>query len=393
MDYSIRGARVLLPGGELVPASVDIAAGRIAGIGESSSVQGTLRGLDGAGLLLLPGIVDLHGDAFERQLMPRPQVHFPADIALVDTDRQLVANGVTTALHGLTWSWEPGLRGREAAVSFIDTLERLRPSLACDSHVHLRHEVFNIDAAAEIENWLAAGRIHLLAFNNHLPMFKRRIEQPTKLAQYAERAHISIAAFIELIQEVAAREPQVAEVNRSLAEAARRHGVTLASHDDATPQMRREFHALGCGLCEFPLNPETAEEARRLGDAVIMGAPNVVRGGSHLEGGGMGAAKLAAAGLVDVLTSDYYYPALMQAAFRLVRDGVASLAQAWRLVSFNPARLGGFADRGEIALGQRADLLLVDDRDPALPRLVATLVNGRLVHGIRDMGMTGDWGR
>ncbi|PKU26401.1 alpha-D-ribose 1-methylphosphonate 5-triphosphate diphosphatase [Telmatospirillum siberiense] len=380
MDFCIEGARVLLPDGALTPVSVAVSGGRIAEIGGSSGS----RVLDASGLLLLPGIIDLHGDAFERQLMPRPQVHFPADIALIDTDRQLVANGVTTALHGLTWSWEPGLRGREAAVGFLDTLERLRPVLACDSHVHLRYEVFNIGAADEIEQWLVRGRIHLLAFNDHLPMFKRRVAQPSKLAQYAERAHLGLTAFTDLLNTVSEREAEVAPTNRRLAETARRHGVALASHDDPTPEARRHFHDLGCGLCEFPLNRETAEEGRRQGDSVIMGSPNVVRGRSHLDGG-MRAAEMAAAGLLDVLTSDYYYPALPQAPFRLARDGMLPFAQAWRLVSTNPARVAGFVDRGEIAPGQRADFALIDDADPELPRVIATVVGGELVHATKDL--------
>jgi len=375
LETHIRGARVLTPDGAFVEAGVTIVEGRIAGIGGYSSG----RMLDAGGLLLLPGIVDLHGDAFERQLMPRPRVHFPTDVALLDTDRQLVANGITTALHGLTWSWEPGLRGREAALRFLETLERLRPTLACDSHVHLRHEVYNVGAADEIERWLADGRIRLLAFNDHLPMFTARIDQPAKLAQYAERAHMTVEAFIDLLHEVVDRRAMVDPTNRRLAEAARRHGVALASHDDGSPEARQHFHGLGCSLCEFPLNRATAEEGRRLGNGVILGAPNVVRGGSHIEGG-MRAADLAAAGLADVLTSDYYYPALAHAAFRLAREGSLGLADAWRLISTNPARLAGFADRGTIAVGQRADLVLIDDREPGLPRVVATMVAGRLVY-------------
>jgi alpha-D-ribose 1-methylphosphonate 5-triphosphate diphosphatase len=213
-------------------------------------------------------------------------------------------------------------------------------------------------------------------------MFTTRIAQPAKLAQYAERAHMSIEDFTRLVRVTAEKAEQVPAINARLAEAAHRAGVALASHDDASPAVRRHFNALGCGLCEFPLNRATAEEGRRLGNANIFGAPNVVRGGSHIDGG-MKAADMAAAGLVDVLTSDYYYPALMHCAFRLARDGVMALADAWRLVSTNPARAAGFADRGEIAPGQRADVVLVDDSDPVLPRVVATMVAGRLVHAER----------
>ncbi|MBI2240159.1 MAG: alpha-D-ribose 1-methylphosphonate 5-triphosphate diphosphatase [Magnetospirillum gryphiswaldense] len=379
MRIRIEGAHVLTPSGDLVDTPVSVEDGVIQTVGQ----DGGGKSWDGRGLLLLPGVVDLHGDAFERQLMPRPQVRFPTDIALVDTDRQMLANGITTALHGLTWSWEPGLRGRDAALSFLDNLERLRPVLGCDSRVHLRHEVYNIDAADEIEEWLGLGRLHLLAFNDHLPMFLRRVEQPTKLAQYAERAHMSLEDFVALVHQVDDRQPLVDTTNRRLAEAARKHGVALASHDDESPEMRQHFHQMGCSLCEFPLTRPTAETARHMGDGVIMGAPNVVRGGSHIEGG-MRAADMAAAGLVDVLTSDYYYPALVHAPFRLVRDGLLPLAQAWGLVSTNPARLAGFTDRGQIAPGQRADLVLVDASAPTLPRVVATMVNGRMVHATHD---------
>lgn len=375
MTLAVTGARVLLADGAISRQSVTIEGGMIAEIGTDHSSPK----LAADGLLLLPGIVDLHGDAFERQLMPRPKVSFPADIALLDTDRQLLANGITTALHGVTWSWEPGLRGRQAAVELRDALIRLRPHLGCDTHLHLRFETFNIAAADEIESWLEAGIIKLLAFNNHLPAMQRRLGSPAKLAQYAERAELSVADFAALIEETAGHADQVAAVIEKLAATARKCAIALASHDDASPDMRRHFHALGCALCEFPMSVETAEEARRQGSAVIMGAPNVLRGGSHQDHG-IAATSLIAAGLVDILASDYYYPALFQAAFRLVREHILDLPAAWHLVSANPARLGGLGDRGEIATGRRADLILVDDQDPALPRIMAVFAGGRLVH-------------
>lgn len=378
MHYRIDGAQVLQPDGSLTTGTVAIAEGTIL----DRETARPERRIDATGLLLLPGIIDLHGDAFERQLMPRPQVMFPTDVALIDTDRQLAANGITTAFHGLTWSWEPGLRGRDAAIRFLDALDRLRPVLGCDNRVHLRHEMYNIEAAAEIEGWLSAGRIHLLALNDHLPMFQRRLSQPAKLAQYAERAHMSLDEFIALIHWTAERAPEVPGVNRRLTRAAREAGLPLASHDDDSPEIRRHFHDLGCTLCEFPTTRDTA--AHDLNDGVIMGAPNVVRGGSHSEGG-MRAADLIADGLVDALTSDYYYPALLHAAFRLAEDGICPLGHAWRLISAHPARLAGFSDRGAIAAGQRADLILVDDARMSVPRVVATFAGGRLVHATKDL--------
>ena len=122
---------------------------------------------DAGGYLVLPGIVDLHGDAFERQLMPRPGVHFAPVPALLETDRQLLANGITTAYHGVTLSWEPGLRGIEAAREFLAALSAVRPRLGADARLHLRFECFNLDAVEEVVSWIEAGRIDLLAFNEH----------------------------------------------------------------------------------------------------------------------------------------------------------------------------------------------------------------------------------
>jgi alpha-D-ribose 1-methylphosphonate 5-triphosphate diphosphatase len=376
-ELTIRGAQVLLSDGAIAPTDVVIADGLIQELGGPAAG----RILDVDGLLLLPGIVDLHGDAFERQIMPRPGVHFPIDLALVDTDRQLAANGITTAFHGLTWSWEPGLRGRDSALALFDAIERIRSRLLVDTRIHLRHEVYNVDAADAIVDLLTAGKVGLLAFNDHLPMMRRKSNTPQKLMQYAERAELPLDTYLDLLDEVAAREASVPATNDRIAWEARRHGVAMASHDDPSPELRRHFHDLGCALCEFPLNRPTLEAARRFGDAVIMGAPNVVRGGSH--NGGLTVAELVRDGLVDVLTSDYYYPALLHAPFRLSAGGFCDFAAAWDMVSANPANAVGLPDRGRIAPGQRADLILVDDRDPGLPHIVATIAAGKVVasHG------------
>ncbi|TXL81663.1 alpha-D-ribose 1-methylphosphonate 5-triphosphate diphosphatase [Vineibacter terrae] len=330
------------------------------------------------GLLALPGIIDLHGDAFERQLMPRPGVFFADDLALLDTDRQLAANGVTTAYHGLTWSWEPGLRGTERAHAMAEALDRLRPQLACDTRLHLRWETYNLDVVPDVMQWLDAGRIHLLAFNDHTPPMLARLDDAATLLKYAERGGTTVTAFRDLLRSVGARHGAVPAAIATLAGHAGRLGVPLASHDDETPAQRAALHALGCTLCEFPKNRETAQAARATGDHVLMGAPNVVRGGSHL--GGVSAAALIGDGICDVLTSDYYYPALLHAPFRLARDHGSDVGRFWPLVSAQPARAAGLRDRGTLQPGRRADLILVDARDGQWPRVVATVVAGRIVH-------------
>ena len=389
--FALRGGRVLTADGGLRPATVIVEDTMIAAIEPASGNGVASDVVDATGLLVLPGIVDLHGDAFERQIMPRPGVRFPLDVALVDTDRQMLANGITTAFHGITYSWEPGLRGRDMAVEMFSVLERLRPRLVCDTHIHLRFEVFNIDAVDEVAQWLAAGRVALLAFNDHMAWFLTHTEDAEKLAVYVGRSGLAPDAFLALLHATAARRHEVPAVVTRLAEAAGARDVAILSHDDETPEMRRWYHDLGSRLCEFPVDEPTARTGRDLGDDVILGAPNVLRGGSHCNR--LSASAAVADGLCTVLTSDYYYPALLHAPFRLAADGVVDLESAWALVTDNPARAAGLHDRGVIAPGRRADLVLVDDSDPRLPHVAATWVGGCPAHVAGPPNGGGNGGR
>ncbi len=356
----------------LAPTRIVLEQGRIAALEPvSAAPAGT------GSLLALPGIVDLHGDAFERQLMPRPGVHFPPVAALLETDRQMLGNGITTAYHGLTLSWEPGLRGADAARAFLAGLEAARPRLGCDTRLHLRFETYNLDMVDEVIGWIAAGRIDLLAFNEHTQDLADGVRGGKPLT-YLARTQLTESDFVALLARVCARAGEVPAAVARLAQAAAQAGLPTASHDDDTPEERLAFRDLGCRICEFPKDEATARTAVGGGDWVILGAPNVMRGKSHI--GRLGAIDGVAAGLCSILTSDYYYPMLLLAPFRLAETGVATLAKAWDLVSRNPARAVGLADRGEIAPGRRADLVLVDVSDPALPTVAATIAGGDLAY-------------
>lgn len=374
-DIFIEGGRVLL-GGEIRETSLQIAGGKISAV-DSDHGRGSF-GLDASDLKVLPGIVDLHGDAFERQMMPRPGVDFPVDVALIDSDRQAVANGITTVYHAATWSWEPGLRSADNARRLLEAIESLRPQLAADTRFHLRHETFNLDAEAEIGQWLSDGRIDLFAFNDHMDSTVASLDKPQKRARMVERCGVSSEEFDRLVARVVSRGYEVPQSIARLAGAARSANVRMLSHDDASPAMRKAFRAQGVAIAEFPVNEETAREAAKAGDFIVFGAPNVVRGGSHT--GWTRASDMIAKGLCSVLASDYYYPAQLLAAFRLAVDGVLPLAQAWELISAAPARAAGLSDRGILAAGYRADIILVDDEVPMRPRIVAVIAAGRLVY-------------
>jgi alpha-D-ribose 1-methylphosphonate 5-triphosphate diphosphatase len=280
--------------------------------------------------------------------------------------------------HGVTWSWEPGLRGPENARAILSGIEQLRPRLAADTRFHLRHEAYNLDAETEITEWLLARRIDVIAFNDHMTLTVEASSRGRKLTQMVERSGLTRDEFLAVVERVKRRADEVPGVIERLAKAAVAAGVPLLSHDDSSPAQRRWFRALGCRLAEFPTTVETAQDAASQGDDIVLGAPNVVRGGSHT--GWIDATEMVARGMCSVLASDYYYPAPLIAAFALAARGIVPLDRAWRLVAETPAAAVHLGDRGRIAPGRRGDVIVVDAPPGAQPRVVATIVAGRVVH-------------
>jgi alpha-D-ribose 1-methylphosphonate 5-triphosphate diphosphatase len=366
----VRGVTALLSDGSLVDADIALAGGVITEV--------TPARTNGACVLALPGIVDLHGDAFERQIMPRPGVMFPVAAAIAETDRQLAINGITTAFHAVTASWEPGLRSHAMLRALVVGLAEARPRLHVDNRLHLRFETYNLDGVSEAVALIEAGAVDFVAFNDHLPGIREKAADPVRVAEYARRSGTSADEYRNALEALFARRGEVGRAVAAVAAAARARGLPMASHDDRSPEDRRRYAALGCRICEFPLSAEAVRQACADDAAIVMGAPNVVRGGSHT--GGMSARDHAVQGTCTVLASDYYYPAPMIAAFALAQSGELALGEAWNMISRNPARTAGVADRGEIAPGRRADLVLVDMADPVQPRLLATLAAGRRVY-------------
>lgn len=379
MNWTIRGGRVLA-GNRLTLTDLHVADGRIAPMPAADT-----QVIDADGLLVLPGIVDIHGDGFERQIMPRPGVRFDTALALRDTDRQLVANGITTAFHGVTISWEPGLRSVDAARDLIATLMRIRARLHCDTRLHLRWETFALDQLPMVMEWLPLDPKPIVALNDHTTGTVMKGTIARKIGQMASRSGLSESAYRELLDSVWARRDDVPAAIQELAAAARSSGNVLLAHDEASPEERERFRELGAVTSEFPLNEETAQAARAAGEEIVLGAPNVVRGGSH--NGAVDATQAVRDGLCTVLTSDYHYPSPLHAAFKLAAPDLADLAKTWALVSGNAAKAAGLADRGVLEPGRRADLILVDAGDPSHPQVIATMVEGRMVYSAGGFGM------
>ena len=395
--YVIEGARVVLPLG-VEQVSVRVEGGKICGL---DATRDGARVIDGRGKILAPALVDIHGDAFERQLMPRPGVDFPLHAALLETDRQLAANGIATAYHALTLSWEPGLRSVDMGNAVLDGLLALAPRLTVENRLQLRWETFCFEALPLIERALAGPLLPSIAFNDHTSMAvlhpatalqdRPFDHDPTfpvvdmasagfaaKMADRAKRSGLSQSDYVALIQSIWQRRAQVPAVMDKVAAMGRTAGAPMLSHDDSQAQTRRFYHGIGAKISEFPMNLQAAQTARDLGDWIIFGAPNAARGGSHL--GSPSAGDMIARGLCDILASDYFYPAMLSAMARLLAQGRGTLAQLWPLIAANPARALGLHDRGQVALGQRADLVLLDWPDGEAPATRLTLVAGRAAY-------------
>lgn len=363
---------VLAPDGQVTVGDVHVAGGRIV-----PTPAPDAEVIDCQGLHILPGIVDVHGDAFEAELQPRPGVEIAFDIAMHSVDRQLLANGITTAFHGLTVSWEPGARGLDAARRFMTLLPALAPDLMADHRVQLRWETHAQEAMEDLATWLGSTPPPALAFNDHTTATLDLINagQTEPLVKWARRAAVSVDAYIAAAQRVNRPAAEIADGVAQVAALARDRGAVMLAHDEATPEARRQNRALGLKVSEFPLTPEVAKTAINAGTPVVMGAPNALRGSSHK--GCLSARDAVQVGLCTVLASDYYYPAPFHAAALLVRDADMTLGAAWALVSANPAAAMGLTDRGQIAPGMRADLAIVDCSGPW--RLVQCLAGDRLV--------------
>ncbi len=371
-SISLQGGRVLTPEGALETADLHLADGRIV---ESPAADG-LR-IDCRGYWVLPGIVDVHGDAFELELHPRPGVDIAFPIAMRSVDRQLLANGVTTAFHGLTVSWEPGARSLEAGRRFMAGLQALRPRLTADHRVQLRWETFAHDAIEDLASWLENEPTPAVAFNDHTTLTVEKVKsgKHDKLGQWAQRAGVTVETYLAEVDRVWSLASEVPAKVREVATLAGRQGAVMLSHDERFLSERAIHRDLGIRVSEFPLATEVAADAMANGEPVIMGAPNVIRGGSHT--GALSAEEAIGEGLCSVLASDYYYPSLLHAAERLVDRGVRPLNEAWDIVSKTPAAAMGLDDRGSIEVGRRADLVVIDGSGPW--RLVHTVAGGDVI--------------
>jgi len=358
----------LLRDGELQKRSLAIAGGRI--------TKGPLPEVDLSGYLILPGIVDLHGDAFERHIAPRPSAPFELSTGLTATDRDAATNGVTTAWLAQSWSWEGGHRSPDRAEEVMAALVDYRRHALTDLRLQVRCETHLVDSGPRLLEAVKRFGIDYVVFNNHLDeAVEYSRKQPEVIFHWAKQAGRTPDEHMALVEGAMARSKDVPRHLCRLAEAFDELGVVYGSHDDPDGETRERFSMIGARIAEFPTTRKAAAAAKAMSDPVLMGAPNVVRGGS--QSGNVAAADLIRQGLCDALVSDYYYPALAAAAWRLVDEGVMSLPRAWAMISEKPAEILRLPDRGRLDYGKRADICVVNE---ATRRVEMTISGGRLAY-------------
>ncbi|WP_353135107.1 alpha-D-ribose 1-methylphosphonate 5-triphosphate diphosphatase [Limnohabitans sp.] len=353
-----KNAQLVLPH-EVVLGSVSVADGLISSVDQGPATHA--EGWDLQGDYLMPGFVEMHTDNFERHLMPRPKVQWAEMPALLAHDAEVAAAGITTVFDALgVGDADPdSLRG-SAWTEVIDTLDTCAREglLRADHHLHVRCELpapNTIDLFAPFHDH---PRLSLISLMDHTPGQRQWENIDVARVYYTGKKGWSNEKFERQVAIAADLQARYAGPHRAyFVNYCQTHLIALASHDDTTVAHVQQAHAEGASMSEFPTTLLAAQTAHEHGLLNVMGGPNVVRGGSH--SGNVAAADLARHGLLDILSSDYVPGSLLSAAMRLVDDGILSLPQAIATVTHHPAQATGLKDRGQIAVGLRADLIQV----------------------------------
>lgn len=363
-DLCLANAQLVLPD-RVALGAVTIEAGVISDITEGDSIP--TGALDCGGDLVLPGLVELHTDNVERHIEPRPEVDWPHLPALLAHDAELASTGITTVFDAMRVGSIHSGKGR-----YIDYARKLADELLAAraegmfkiSHfLHLRAEICSETLLEELAAFGPEDRVGIVSLMDHTPG-QRQFRDLTALKTYvAKKRGMNDAEFAEHVENLLSLQERFgAKHEKGAVTEAIRLGAVLASHDDTTAEHVTTSASNGVGFAEFPTTVEAAKACREQGIAVMMGAPNLIRGGSH--SGNVAAEDLAKQDLLDIVSSDYVPSALLLSAFHLARIW-DDLPRAIATVTRNPAQAARLEDRGVLQVGMRGDVLRVRQTEAA----------------------------
>ena len=355
----IGNARIVLADRVIERGWIACAGGRIAEMGEGNAPDSFE---DATGDLVMPGMIELHTDHLEAHYVPRPKVFWDPVAAVVSYDGQLATCGITTVLDSLRVWREDGLDrdGQVGVLAAAIASAREADLLRADHFLHLRCEIPMPDVVDDARQLIDRPDVRLMSLMDHTPG-QRQFRDEAKLRDYyrGKGGGMTDAELDVLFERRSAYQKAYAVANmRDMVALAHQHRIPLASHDDTTEENVADAIRDRVAVAEFPTTIEAARGLHQAGIDILMGAPNVVRGGSH--SGNIAAVDLAREGLLDILSSDYIPSSLLMAALQLPqRVPAIDLASAVRTVTKTPAEAVGLNDRGEIVPGKRADLIRV----------------------------------
>ena len=374
-SFIITNARVVTPEGVREGASVKIENGRIGKIAENSLRGGTE--IDAGGKFLFPGFVDLHSDAIEKGIEPRPNTFFPVNIAVYELDKKIAACGITTMYHSLSFAeLEVGLRSNSMAAGIIREINTFSRKLKVNTRIHARFEITDQCAVPFLEGLIRDGQISLFSFMDHSPG-QGQFRDILSFKKYYGPVYAMTDSEMDSIIErklKAKMNGTPACISRMIG-ICREHGIAMASHDDDSRDKINWVKEMDIGMTEIPMTHEAVRAARELGIRICFGSPNVVRGKS--QSGNLSAREAIRSGCDDILCSDYAPMTLLHAVLALENSGILPLHEAIRMVSLNPARAVGIAGHtGSLEEGKDADMVLVDHSGD-VPRVIKTFVAGK----------------
>jgi len=381
MQTIIRSKNILIDG-EFKSADIVIQGGLITSVLGYKTVD---IAIDLGERRVVPGFVDLHSDAIEKEIEPRPGARFPVKMAVVELDKKLSMAGITTMYHAIGFNDEELHKGRGTGES-RDLIEEIyeanKSHLGADNLIHVRFEITSLTSVDMIKELIGAKKVNMLSIMDHSVgqgQFKTLESWKEHHVKTYDLSEDEIDSYMKRKAKNSTN-----DVVDDLLKFGLAHKLPVLSHDDDCEEKVDTLKKLGATFSEFPLSIEVAKYAKSMGLSTGMGAPNVVRGGS--QGGNIAAKELVREGVCDYLCSDYHPSSMLLSPYRLKEDVGLSLEDGFAMISTTPARLANLTDKGEIKEGLRADIVVIDESH--FPKVVLTFKDGDVVYnGIRGFNL------